>query len=334
MPFNTSYTWSKAQILQRYGFNKPQEWIDQAGQVGNVQHALKGNVNFEIAGRPRPPVRREHARLSSTRSSAAGRSTRVARIQTGETLDFGNVRLVGMSEKDLQQLIKVQQGPSGQMFILPDDILQNTVKAFSVSATSASGYGARRRADRPLLRAGQRARLHRDRARLRRLRTAQRHRQRTAAWARLDLGISKKFPEVKALTFEFRAEMLNALNQPYFNPASAGGTPLGFTTTSTGPGRARGDQRDADREHDGGHQRRQLPPHDAARRQPVAHRPARVARSLVTKARVPKVPEGCLRCLGCYAKEDAWGRRRLQAFLIFRCRRDGGRRLAATSRCA
>ena len=29
--------------------------------------------------------------------------------------------------------------------------------------------------------------------------------------------------------------MLNALNQPYFNPASAGGTPLGFTTSSTAP---------------------------------------------------------------------------------------------------
>ena len=36
----------------------------------------------------------------------------------------------------------MQQGPSGQIFILPDDILDNTVKAFSVSATSASGYGA------------------------------------------------------------------------------------------------------------------------------------------------------------------------------------------------
>lgn len=29
--------------------------------------------------------------------------------------------------------------------------------------------------------------------------------------------------------------MLNALNHPYFNPASTGGTPLGFTTTTTGP---------------------------------------------------------------------------------------------------
>ena len=55
----------------------------------------------------------------------------VGRIQTGEVLDFGNVRLVGMTQKDLQKEIKVQQGPGGQIFILPADILDNTVKAFS-----------------------------------------------------------------------------------------------------------------------------------------------------------------------------------------------------------
>ncbi len=47
-----------------------------------------------------------------------------------------------MTKKDLQKEIKVQQGPGGQIFILPADILDNTVKAFSVSATSASGYGS------------------------------------------------------------------------------------------------------------------------------------------------------------------------------------------------
>ena len=34
----------------------------------------------------------------------------VARIQTGEQLDFGNVRLVGMSQKDLQKAIKLATG--------------------------------------------------------------------------------------------------------------------------------------------------------------------------------------------------------------------------------
>jgi hypothetical protein len=33
------------------------------------------------------------------------------------------------------------------------------------------------------------------------------------------------------VTFEFRAEMLNAFNKPYFNVGSTAGTPLGFTST-------------------------------------------------------------------------------------------------------
>ena len=44
LAFNTSYTFSTAQILRRFGFLKPEEWMTQAGQVGNVEHALKGAV--------------------------------------------------------------------------------------------------------------------------------------------------------------------------------------------------------------------------------------------------------------------------------------------------
>jgi hypothetical protein len=53
---------------------------------------------------------------------------------------------------------------------------------------------------------------------------------------RFDLGISKRFPLWGSVTFDFRAEMLNALNTPYFNPASTAGTPLGLNTTFYQPG--------------------------------------------------------------------------------------------------
>jgi glutamine synthetase type III len=39
-----------------------------------------------------------------------------------------------------------------------------------------------------------------------------------------------------SITFEFRAEMLNALNDPYFNSANTTGTPLGITSLFTAPG--------------------------------------------------------------------------------------------------
>ncbi len=230
---NSSYTFSLAERQRRFGFTKPLEWIDQAGQVGNVRHALKANWSLEV------PIGRERkfgASLPGVVDAIVGGWSvdGVGRIQTGETLDFGNVRLVGMTQKELQKEIKVQQGPGGQIFILPADILDNTVRAFSVSATSASGYGS---LGAPTGRyfapangpdciesapgygdCGLRSVIVNG-----------------PSLVRFDIGISKKFDLPGRFVFEFRGEMLNALNAPYFNPASAGGSPNGFTTTTTAP---------------------------------------------------------------------------------------------------
>jgi hypothetical protein len=51
-------------------------------------------------------------------------------------LDFGNVRLVGMSKKDVQKMAKLRFDDAGKkIFMLPQDVVDNTIKAFSVSAT-------------------------------------------------------------------------------------------------------------------------------------------------------------------------------------------------------
>lgn len=230
---NSSYTFSLAELQRRFGFARPLEWIDQAGQVGNVKHALKANWSLEV------PIGRERkfgANLPGVVDTIVGGWSvdGVARIQTGETLDFGNVRLVGMTQKDLQKEIKVQQGPGGQLFILPADILDNTVKAFNVSATSANGYSAQGApTGRYFAPANgpdciESAPGYGDCG----LRSLTVNGPRLV---RFDIGISKKFDLPGRFTFEFRGEMLNALNDPYFNPASTGGTPLGFTTTNTAP---------------------------------------------------------------------------------------------------
>ena len=151
-----------------------------------------------------------------------------------------------MTQKDLQKEIKVQQGPGGQIFILPADILDNTVKAFSVSATrrAATARSARRPAAtsrRRMVRTASNRRPAYGDCGLRSLTVN------GPSLMRFDLGISKKFDLPGRFVFEFRGEMLNAFNEPYFNPASTGGTPLGFTTNTTGPGGPGRDRRHADR---------------------------------------------------------------------------------------
>jgi hypothetical protein len=54
---------------------------------------------------------------------------------------------------------------------------------------------------------------------------------------RFDLSAVKRVRLQGSTAFEFRVEMLNALNKPYFNPASNTGVPLGFSATNfTGNG--------------------------------------------------------------------------------------------------
>ena len=67
------------------GSSRPLEEIAQAGQIGNVQHAVKGNWIYELPFGQDQRWGSNAERRSWMRSSAAGRSTASARIQTGES---------------------------------------------------------------------------------------------------------------------------------------------------------------------------------------------------------------------------------------------------------
>src|SRR3954470_8226194 len=139
LTFNTSYAWASAWMMQRYGFQHDPEEIAQTGQVGNVQHALKGNWLYEL---PFGEGKRWGGHAGGVVNALLGgwEFDGVGRIQTGEQIDFGNVRLVGMTEDEFRKSVELRVGAGGQLFILPQDIIDNTVKAFQTSATSTTGY--------------------------------------------------------------------------------------------------------------------------------------------------------------------------------------------------
>lgn len=63
------------------------------------------------------------------------------RIQSGSPNDFGNVQLVGMTRNDLQKAMKIRFNDAKKIvYFLPQDIIDNTIRAFNVNATSATGY--------------------------------------------------------------------------------------------------------------------------------------------------------------------------------------------------
>jgi hypothetical protein len=132
----------------------------------------------------------------------------------------------------LKNSVDLRVGANGQLFILPDDIIQNTVKAFSTSATSASGYSAiGAPTGRYLAPAngpdcievtpgfgscGTRSLVV----------TAPK-------LIRFDLSAVKRVQLRGRMSAEFRVEMLNALNAPYFNPNVNTTTVGGFTVFNT-----------------------------------------------------------------------------------------------------
>jgi hypothetical protein len=137
-----NYVLGKQQNQTRYSFRVPRDWTLDDGP----RHALKMNWLYEL-----PFGRGRHwgSNVNGFWDRVIGgwEFDGVGRVQSGLILSFGNVRLVGMTDKDLQDVYKIEERidpVSGRqrLFILPQDIIDNTIKAFSTSATSATGYGS------------------------------------------------------------------------------------------------------------------------------------------------------------------------------------------------
>ena len=162
----------------------------------------------------------------------------IARVQSGTTLDFGNVRLIGMSAKELQDSFKLRFDDAGKLiYMLPQDIIDNTVRAFSTSGTSATGYGDQgvptgrymapaNGPDCIEIAAGQ------GDCGVRSLVVA------GPTLFRFDLSASKRIAIKGSTNFEFRAEFLNAFNTPWFEAvAQASNNPDNYRVTDADSGR-------------------------------------------------------------------------------------------------
>jgi len=68
----------------------------------------------------------------------------VGRLQSGTGFDYGNYRLVGMDEKDLQDMFKIYRRTDStgkeRIYTLPEDVIQNSILALYTAAATPSGY--------------------------------------------------------------------------------------------------------------------------------------------------------------------------------------------------
>ena len=232
--YSVNYTWGQDYVGNRYSFRTPRVSVTQTGTDGQVTHAFKGNWVFEL-----PFGRGRHfaANLNPVADRIIGgwEFDGVGRIQTGEMLDFGNVRVIGMTKEEFQKSIDLRFAPNGQVYILPQDIVDNTIKAFNTSATDPTGYASG---------AVPTGRYLAPQNSVDCIETA----NGTAAPSAtnlnggygacgvnslvitgprlitFDLSAVKRITVIGRTNIEFRAEMLNAFNRPYFTPRNVIGT--------------------------------------------------------------------------------------------------------------
>ena len=193
--------------------------ITDGGGEGGLRHAFKANVVYDL---PFGQGRRFGGGVGGVLDRIIGgwQVSLASRIQSGQLVDLGNVRVIGMSMDEARDAFELRfDHDAKEIYMWPEDIMENTIRAFNVSATSATGYSGRGvpsgryfapangpdcievddGADygdcgvRSLVVTGPMLQQH-------------------------DVSIAKRIPIVGRANVEFRFEMLNAFNLHNFEP--------------------------------------------------------------------------------------------------------------------
>jgi len=257
--FDASYSFSKSYDLDRFSLRSGyQEVLNVAntgntiGGTGGVTHAFKLNTIWELPFGKGKWIAGNAGGLLD-RIIGGWQVAGTARIQSGRLLDFGNVRLVGMTRDEFSSLFRLRFDNAGRkIYMLPQDVIDNTIKAFGTSATSPTGYSAAgpptgrylapangpdciELVDPGLLTQGSSTAAQ----------FGYNYGPGTCGTGSLvvtgpaywtsDVSLVKRIPLKAGVVLDLRAELLNAFNHANFIPRTGGGTTAGFRgTTSSG----------------------------------------------------------------------------------------------------
>ncbi|HEY0876732.1 MAG TPA: TonB-dependent receptor [Vicinamibacterales bacterium] len=232
LQFSGSYVFSGQYGSNRYGLRQPRVTNVDTGTPGGVAHAFKGNWTYEL---PFGQGKRFASAAGPVLERLVGGWSLdgMTRIQSGRMLSLTGARLVGMTEKELQKEFKLRFDHAGQViWMLPQDIIDNTVKAFSVSATSPTGYGELGPPSGRYLAPENGPDCIAITPSYGECGTSQIV-MTGPTLVRFDLSAVKRTHVKGRVNFEFRAELLNAFNTPWFSPVFGTSTnPDSYRVTS------------------------------------------------------------------------------------------------------
>ena len=225
---NVNYQYARERGSAFDGFAFGREMVEQ----GNVRHAFKTQWDWTI---PVGRGQRFGANMNAILDGVLGgwSMNGVGRIQA-RTLNLGNVRLINMTVDELTDLYKYEIRPNASgvptVYALPEDIILNTRRAFSVDPRTPTGHSATlglpegkyiapaNSADCIEIRNGDCA----PRAVI----------IRTPFFTRFDLGVTKRFPLKGTTNFELRLDVLNVFDNINYNQVDLDDNPQAAATSA------------------------------------------------------------------------------------------------------
>ncbi len=232
---NVNYQYAHERGSDFDGFSFGRTMVNQA----NVRHAFKTQWDWSLpVGRGQRFGSEMHPILDAFFGGWSING--VGRVQA-RVMDFGNVRLVGMTLDELTGMYKFYRRANAttgrtEIWMLPDDVILNTRRAFSVSGSTADGYSTSlgtpvgkyiapaNTASCIQARAGD---------------CAPRSTLVRAPWfTRFDIGMTKRFALRGSMNIEIRGDVLNLFDNINFDPAAnpgSGATIFQVTSAYTDP---------------------------------------------------------------------------------------------------
>jgi hypothetical protein len=151
-----SYTFAKAQSdsfqsnsdnFANYTHREGGRDLAKGVAVFDIRHAFKLDSTYDL------PFGKGRALFNSSNGFVNGliggfSLNPVVRWQSGSPIQIGNVQLVGMTPKELTEMVKIRKNstalvgnPIEVVTWLPDDVILNSIRAFAIDPLSSTGYG-------------------------------------------------------------------------------------------------------------------------------------------------------------------------------------------------